>query len=122
MKYVLTLIILTVIANAISQDKDKIVLSEESSPIFANQKVQLENSSFSPLYLHVFEYIEDGPVQHINLTEDLKGEIMRINSFKLIEENGQQTWLARLTKENDEKIYLCELKEALDAKEIVLVQ
>ena len=122
MKYLITFLFLIIIASAISQNKEKLTLSDSSLTIFADQYVQLENSSFSPLYLHVFEYEKEGIVKHVNLTEELKGEVMRIESFKLLEENGVSTWIAYLKKDNDDKVYICELEEALKADEIKLLK
>ena len=122
MKYLFTFLFLIVIASAISQNKEKLTLSDSSLTIFADQHIQLENSSFSPLYLHVFEYEKEGIFKHVNLTEELKGEVMRIESFKLLEEDGLSTWITYLKRDNDDKVYLCELEEALKADEIKLLK
>ena len=122
MKYLITFLFLIIIASAISQNKEQLTLSDSSLTVFADQYVQLENSSFSPLYLHVFVYDKEGIVKHVNLTEELKGEVMRIESFKLLEEDGVSTWIAYLKKDNDDRVYVCELEEALKADEIKLLK
>jgi hypothetical protein len=122
MKYLITFLFLIVIASAISQDREKLTLSDSSLTIFANQQIQLENCSFGPLYLHVFEYEKEGIVKHVNLTEESKGEVMRIESFKLLEEDGVSTWIAYLKRDNDDKIYVCELEDALKTKEVKLLK
>ena len=122
MKYLITFLFLIVIASAISQNKEQLTLSDSSLTVFADQYIQLENSSFSPLYLHVFEYDKKGIVKHVNLTEDLKGEVMRIESFKLLEEKGVSTWVAYLKRTDDDRVYVCELEEALKAHEIKLLK
>ena len=122
MKYFITFLFLIVISSAKSQHKEKLTLSYSSQTIFADQKVKLGNSSFSPLYLHVFEYEEAGSVKHVNLTDQLKGEVMRIESFELFEEDGISTWLAYLKRDNDNKIYVCEVEEALKADEIKILK
>lgn len=122
MKHLITATLLVLIASAISQHKEKLTLSDSSLTIFADQHIQLCSSSFSPLYLHVFEYDKDGPIKHVNLTENLKGAKMRIESFKLLEEDGTSVWLATLKIENDDKIYLCEMEDALRTNEIKILK
>ena len=121
MKFLIILVILFSVALVIQQNGEKLVLSD-SKTIFSGQKVQLDNGLFSPLYLHVFEYQDLGLLKHVNLTEEQKGDVMRIESFKLLQEDGLPVWLAMLKKDGDDKTYLCEIKEALNTKEIQLLK
>jgi len=122
MKYLITFLFLIVVASSISRNRDKLTLPNSSLTVYTNQEIRLEGSSFSPLYLHVFKYEEVGPMNHVNLTDLQKGFTMRIESFKLMDEDGFSTWLAYLKRDNDDKIYVCELEEALSAKEIKLIK
>jgi len=122
MKYLLAIIFLISIAGVIKDKRDKLTLSDSSQTLFSGQKVQLGNSSFSPLYLHVFKYEEKGSLKHVNLTDALKGVVMRIESFELFEEEGISVWLAYLTQHNDDNTYVCEIEAALKTKEIILLK
>lgn len=121
MKILITLVILTSVAFAIRQNDEKLILSD-SQTIVSGQKIQLDKGLFSPIYLHVFEYQDSGSMKHVNLTEEQKGDVMRIESFKLLEEDGLSIWLAMLKKDGDDKTYLCEIEEALNTKEIQLLK
>ena len=108
MKLLITFLFLTSVAYAIRHDEDKLVLPKSSKVIFTNQQIKLQKSSFSPLYLYVFEVVDSGPVKHFNLTDQLQGEVMRIESFELLEDTGTQTWVAFLKRKDDDKLYVCE--------------
>lgn len=120
MKLFITFILVTSFAYAIRQNEEKLKLTNPSQTIYTNQHVQIKQSSFSPLYLHVFEVVETGPAKHLNLTEKFQNEIMRIESFELIEDKGISFWVAYLKKKNDDKKYVCEIKQALLSNEIIL--
>ena len=121
MKLLITFLFLTSVAFAIRHDEDKLVLPKSSQVIFTNQQIQLQKCSFSPLYLYVFEVVDSGPVKHLNLTDQLQGEVMRIESFELLEDMGIQTWVAYLKRKDDDKLYVCELEEAIISKEIKIL-
>ena len=120
MKYLLAIIFLISIAFVIKDKRDKLTLSDSSQTLYSGQKIQLANSSFGSIYLHVFKYEEKGPLKHVNLTDELKGVVMRIESFELLEEEGISVWLAFLKQHNDDNTYVCEIEEALKTKEIIL--
>jgi hypothetical protein len=121
-KYILITFLLIGIAGAIRQNRDTLLLPDSSQTLITGQKIQVASSSFSPLYLHVFEYDRDGPVKHVNLTDQQKGLVLRIESFELLEEKGDSIWLAFLKQDNDDKIYVCELEDALKTKEVKLLK
>jgi len=121
MKYFITFVLLTSIAFAIRGKGDKLILSD-SKTLHTGQKIQLANSSNSPLYLHVFVYRDLGLMKHVNLTDEMKGDVMRIESFRLSEEDGLSGRLALLRKDGDDNIYLCEIEAALKTKEIKLLK
>ena len=122
MKHIIVIILLISIACAIRQKREALSLSDSSQTIFTGQQVQLNTSSFSPLYMHVFVYQDLGPMSHVNLTDEQKGDVMRIESFEFLEDNGVSVWLARLKKENDFNTYICEIEDALKTKEIILLK
>ena len=121
MKFLITLLFLTVVAYTIRHKQEKLVIPETSQAVFTNQQLQLAQSSFSPLYLHVFELNENGPAKHVNLTDKMKDEVMQIDSFELMEESGISTWVAYLSCDGDDKTYVCELADAFKTKEIKLL-
>ena len=121
MRHLIFLILLFSLSSSFVQKEKKLRLTNSSQTLLAGQKIQLDNSSFDALYLHVFEYQETGLVKHLNLTGEQKGVVMTIESFELLEENGVSIWLAFLKKENDNKTYVCEIEEAITSKEIKLL-
>ena len=122
MKIFLTIVFLTCVAFVIRQKQDRLVLPDSSETIFAEQQIQLGQSSFGPLYMHVFEIDKIGPVKHVNLTDQLKNETMSIVSFEYLEDEGTSTWVAYLKRTDDDRVYVCELEEALKAHEIKLLK
>ena len=122
MKYLLTIVILISVAYGIRQKREQVTLSDSSQTFFIEQQIQLANSSFSPLYMHVFEYKESGPVKHLNLTDQLKGTVLNIKSFELLEDQGASTWIAYLKKDKEDKIYVCEIEGAFKTQEIAVLK
>ncbi len=121
MKYLILLFIALSISSSFTQKEKELKLSDSSQILVAGQKIQLEHSSFGTLYFHVFEYQEVGPMNHVNLTDQQNGLVMKIESFKLLKENGVSIWLAILNIENDNKTYVCEIEEAITTGEIKLL-
>ena len=121
MKFLITVMFLASVALAIRQQEDTLVLADSSTTLHAKQQLRLGNCSFSPLYLHVFEFQKDGPVKHVNLTDEMKNSVMKIESFKLLVDKDISTWVAYLKRDDDEKIYVCEIQEALNTREIILL-
>ena len=120
MKFFLLFIFLTSVAYAIRQ-KEELEIPNASQTIYVDQQIRLAQSSFSPLYLHVFEIVADGPAKHLNLTDKLKDEVMRVKSFKLLKDNRTEIWLVYLKRKGDDKIYVCEIEDALLSEEIILL-
>ena len=121
MKFLITVMFLASVALAIRQQEDTLLLADSSTTLHVKQQLRLGNSSFSPLYLHVFEFQKDGPVKHVNLTDEMKNSVMKIESFKLLVDEDISTWVAYLKRDDDEKIYVCEVQEALRTHEIILL-
>lgn len=121
MKTLITLMILITVAFVLKQKQELVVLPGSSTMIHTNQKLILNNGSFSPLYMHVFEQDKSGPVENLNLTDEMKNSVMTIKSFKKFVHQQKSTWFAYLSREEDSKIYVCELEEALKTNEIALI-
>jgi len=121
MRYLLIITLILSLSGFKFQEKKQLTLSDSSQTLFSGQKIQLANSSFSPLYMHVFVYEDLGPMKHVNLTDEMQGDVMRIESFKLLKDKRISIWLAILKKENDDKTYIIEVEEALKKNEIRLM-
>ena len=122
MKYLLMITLILFLSGFKFQERKQLTLSDSSQTLFSGQKIQLTNSSFNPLYMHVFVYEDLGPMKHVNLTEEVKGDVMRIESFRLLKDKGSSVWLAILKKENDANTYICEVEEALKKDEIIIIK
>lgn len=121
MKIIATYIFLLSAALFVRQSGDTLDIPGTSKSISLDQQIQLAQSSFSPLYLHVFEKTKSGPAKHLNLTNQMKDEVMRVTSFKLLKDKGITKWIVYLKRENDKKTYVCEIKEAIISKEIIIL-
>ena len=121
MRFLITLLILTTVAFVLRQKDELVILPASSTTVHTNQQIILEKSSFSPIYMHVFEQDKNGPIEYVNLTEEMRNSKMTIKAFEKKVHNDKTTWMAVLMRNGDKKIYVCELEEALMAKEITLV-
>ena len=117
MKFLITYVFLLGVAIVVRQSGDSLVIPGTSQVISINQEIKLAQSSFSPLYLHVFEKTKSGPAKHLNLTDQMKNEVMHVTSFRLLKDK----WIVYLKRNDDKKTYACEIKEAIISKEIILL-
>jgi hypothetical protein len=81
MKFLITLLILTTVAFIIRHQEEQLVLPSSSITVHTNQQLILGKSSFNPMYMHVFRQDKDGPLEHVNLTDEMRNSKMTIKSF-----------------------------------------